>query len=594
MVDYFADLLAGKRSAKRKTDAELAVSGSWRLAKRKKQRRDWRRRVVASARVVELPNIPDVRDTVLLLPGYDPFAEADGYEFRPEAATAAIAWFHAHITHTKGAKARGPDPFILALWEQAFIGNLFGWFREGTNLRRYAEAFLGIGRGNGKTTLGAGLLNLVACCDNEPGAELYSAAADRAQSGLIKDTAAQMIRQDVELTRRARIMHSTIEYDDRAAIYRALSSEAGTKHGLNAHLVLIDELHAHKSRELRDVLVTSTGKREQPLVVYMTTSDYERISVCNEIWDHARRVRDGRVSDPAFLPALYEADLDDDMEDPAVWAKANPNLEGLHDQWSVPLWYMRRQCQRAVETPAYESQFKRWHLNIRTEASMRLVPSADWDSCSGHPVLSGPCFLGVDLSSTEDLTSYVGYWPETGAVVARFFIPSVGAVDREKRDRIPYTAWKREGHIELTEGNRVDYTVVRKRINEDRAAGWQVQDVGIDPWQSAHLMTDLQVDGFQVVAFPQGFREYNNPTKEVLRLLAIGGMSHGGNPILRYCAANVCAVTDSQGRIRPSKSGSSSTGRIDGFVALVMAVGRSMDTEPELGSVYDENELFVI
>ena len=154
---------------------------------------------------------------------------------------------------------------------------------------------------------------------------------------------------------------------------------------------------------------------------------------------------------------------------------------------------------------------------------MRLVPSADWDACPGHPVLSGPCFLGVDLSSTEDLTSYVGYWPETGAVIARFFIPSAGAVDREKRDRVPYTAWAREGHIELTEGNRVDYTVVRKRINEDRAAGWQVQDVGIDPWQSAHLMTDLQVDGFQVVAFPQGFREYNNPTKEVLRLLAIGG-----------------------------------------------------------------------
>ncbi len=595
MSEFFANLLDGEDGPRRKTDAELDASGSWRGAQRRKARKQWAAQLKAESRKpFRLPAIPDVRKTILKLPGYNPRRDAKGYTFRPARAEASINWFHRHVTHTKGPRARGPDPFILAEWEQAILANLFGWFRKGTDLRRYSEGFIGIGRGNGKTTLAAGILNLIALTDDQPGAELYSAAADREQARLIMQTAAQMIRQDSMMSKRARILHGTIEYDDGAARFRALSSEAGTKHGLNAHLVLIDELHAHKTRELRDVLVTSTGKRDQPLVLYFTTSDFERVSVCNEIWDHARRVRDGIVPDANFLPALWEAGDNDDWTSPATWAKANPNLEGLHSQWSIPLRYLERECARAQEIPAYESTFKRLHLNIRTESAERLVPMADYDRCSGHPVPTGPCFVGVDLSSTEDLTAVVFYFPDTGALIPLFFIPKAGAVEREKRDRVPYTAWARAGHVELTEGNRVDYTVVRKRINEKRAAGYAVQDVGIDPWQSAHLMTDLQVDGFRVVAFPQGFREYNNPTKEVLKLLATGELNHGGHPILRYCAANVTGITDSQGRIRPSKSASSSVGRIDGFVAMIMAVGRSMDQVPETGSVYDAAELFVI
>ena len=594
MADYFSKLLDGPTNPRRKTDAELRKGGSWRAAQRAKARRTWATRKKAAARTLRTPDIPDVRETILTLPGYDPWKDADGYTFDADRATFAVRWFHDRITHTKGPRARGPDPLILAGWQQAFVANLFGWMRDGTQLRRYAEAFLGIGRGNGKTTLAAGILLFVAMNDDEPGAELISAAADRSQARLIHSQAVQMIRQDVELSRRSRILHGSIEFDDGKASYLPLSSEAGTKHGLNVHLALIDELHAHKSRELRDVLVTSTGKREQPLVVYLTTSDFERVSVCNEIWDHSKRVREGIVKDPNFLPAIFEAGDDDDIHDPATWAKANPNLEGLHDQWSVPLRYLEREFTRAKSTPAYESTVKRVHLNIRTESASRLIPMVDWDACADHPITAGPCFVGVDLSSTEDLTAVVFYWPETGALVPLFFIPKAGAVEREKRDRVPYTAWAKAGHIELTEGNRVDYTVVRKRINEKRAAGWNVQDVGIDPWQSAHLMTDLQTDGFLVVAFPQGFREYNNPTKEILKLLATGKMAHGGHPILRYCAANVTALTDSQGRIRPSKSASTSVGRIDGFVAAVMAVGRSMDTEPDTGSVYDTEQLFVI
>ena len=594
MADYFTDLVDKPRAARRKTEAELDAAGSWRGVRRRKARRVWAERTRAADRVVPKVRIPDVRKTILELPGYDPWREAAGYTFRPARARAAIAWVHTHITHTKGPKAKAPDPFILARWEQAFMANLFGWYREGTELRRYAEAFLGVARGNGKTTFAAAILNFIAMNDEEPGAEYYSAAADVSQARLIRDQAAQMIRQDALLTDRSRIMHSMIEFDGGSGIFRALSSEAGTKHGLNAHLVLIDELHAHKNRDLRDVLVTSTGKRDQPLVIYFTTSDYERVSVCNEVWDHARKVRDGIVPDAAFLPAIWEADKDDDWTIEETWRKANPNLEGAHGETSVPLRYIRRECERAQEIPAYEAVFKRLHLNVRTEAETRLMPMTDWDLCAEHPILQGNYFAGVDLSSTEDLTSVVFYFPETGAIVPLFFIPKFGATAREKRDRVPYLAWEAGGHIELTPGNRVDYACVRRAINEFAAANPGLQDIGIDPWQSAHLMSDLQVDGFEVVAFPQGFREFNVPTKEVLKLAAEGKLAHGGQPVLRYCVSNVNAITDSQGRIRPSKSKSKSVGRIDGFVALVMAVGRSLDSDPEDASVYDTEPLFVI
>ncbi|MCI0344343.1 MAG: terminase large subunit, partial [Chloroflexi bacterium] len=339
------------------------------------------------------------------------------------AARAAITWIHQRLTHTRGEW--GLRPLELERWQQAIVANLFGW-KDRDGRRRYRSCLVAVPRKNGKTTLAGGLVNLVACLDEEPGAELYSAAADREQARLVYSAAAGMVRQDLELADRARIYHNSIVYDGGRSTYKVLSAEAGTKHGLNAHLVVVDELHAHRDRELVDVLVTSTGARRQPLVVYITTSDFDRPSICNETWDYMARVRDGVIEDPTALPAIWEAARSDDWTKRSTWKKANPNY-GV----SVKPEYLDREYRRAREVPAYENTFRRLHLNQRTEQDVRLIPLADWDRCAGPPDAIGPCYAGLDLSSTTDLSSLVLYFPQTHSVLPFFWVPGECAELRE-------------------------------------------------------------------------------------------------------------------------------------------------------------------
>jgi len=264
-------------------------------------------------------------DDLKLIPGYDPEATGGDYTFNEDRARIACWFFHQCLKHVKGAKAG--TALLLEPWQRAIVGNLFGWYRrDGT--RRYREAFVFVPRKNGKTTLAAGIMLYMMFMDGEPGAELYSAAADREQATLVYEQAKGMVLADPDFSRMCKI-YSTAKciYDEKTnSSYKAVSAEANTKHGYNSHCVIIDELHAHKDRELVDVLITSTGSRTQPLVLHVTTSDYQRESICNEKYEYACQVRDGIIDDPSFLPVIYEASIDDDWKDPEIWAKANPNL----------------------------------------------------------------------------------------------------------------------------------------------------------------------------------------------------------------------------------------------------------------------------
>ena len=261
------------------------------------------------------------------IPGYDPWSTAGpGHRFEVALARRAIAFFHDMLVFVEGERAG--EPFDLEPWQAAIVGNLFGWVDGRTGLRRYREALVFVARKNGKTSLAAGLALYLLLCDGEPGGQVYSAAAEQSQAALIFRHAMQMVAKRPELAARTRVYRAfkSIEVGETGSIFRALTADAQTKHGLSVHGAVIDELHAHPTRDLVDVLQTGTGSRRQPLTVHITTSDYERISICNEKHEYAKKVRDGALADASFLPVIYEASIEDPWDDPRTWLKANPNL----------------------------------------------------------------------------------------------------------------------------------------------------------------------------------------------------------------------------------------------------------------------------
>jgi phage terminase large subunit-like protein len=343
-----------------------------------------------------------------------------------------------------------------------------------------------------------------------------------------------------------------------------------------------------------DVLTTSTAARRQPLVVYITTADYSRPSVCNRVHDRASKVRDGIIADSSFLPVIYEAGIEDDWTDPAVWAAANPNL-GI----SVKLDYLQRECERAKNEPSYENTFKRLHLNIRTRQDVKAISEEAWRACADpidEALLAGrTCYGGLDLSTKIDLSAWVLVFPPTDEdprwrVLPRFYAPSDSAEKRERTDRVPYLTWARQGFLKLTEGNVVDYSFIEAQVLED-ARRFDLREVAYDPWNATATATRLQDQGATMVEFGQGYRSMAEPTKELERLIVAGELAHPANAVLDWMASNVMWEIDPAGNPKPSKR--KSTERIDGIVALVMGLGRAL-VQDNGASVYEDRGFIIL
>lgn len=524
-----------------------------------------------------------------ILPGYDPVATADACVFDADTATRYEQFIEGYCTHVKG-HLRG-QRIRLETWQKAVIWNLFGWQRpDGT--RRYREALLFVPRKNAKTTLSAAMALAVMYLDSEGGMDCYSTAADWEQAHLCFDILSGMVKQDGALASKAQIFKdSVVVGGDRS--YKVLTSKAGTKHGTNPHLVVNDELHAQKDGELTDAMETGMGARRQPLLIHATTSDYERPnSVCNQKYDYACKVRDGVIDDPTFLPIVYEATRDDDWTDERIWELANPNIDV-----SVSRDYLRRQCNKAKETPSYENTFKRLHLNIRTEQAERWLQLSVWDQCqvtrpSDAELATAPCWSGLDLANKRDISAWVRvYQLERGGEAVywlepMFWVPRDSAAMRDRADRVPYTAWARDGYLRLTDGETTDYGAIRRDVNE-AAATTMLQELAFDPWNAQHLAQQLGgEDGVPCVEFQQSIRNFNEPTKEFERRLMNRTLLHDGHPVLRWMASNVVTWTDSNNNLRPDKKRSSE--KIDGIVAAIMGLARAMNGERAKSGAYDE------
>lgn len=515
----------------------------------------------------------------------------DKYYFDDTAAKMAIEFIRL-LRHTKGEWAG--QPFELDDWQvKDIIEPLFGWKRHSDGTRRYRTAYIEVPRKNGKSTLAASIAALLLLADGEQGAEIYSAAADRDQARIVFEQAKQMIQSSPRLAKLTQPFKNTIMATKSKSVYRVLSADAPTKHGLNASGVVFDELHAQPNRELYDVMTTSVGARRQPVMFMITTAGYSRQSICWEMHEYARQILEGIIEDDTFLPVIYAADENDDWLDEKVWIKANPGLGK-----TIKLDYLRSEAKKAENVPAYQNTFRRLHLNQWVQQETRWLDMQAWDACD-EPVdpnlLQGAlCYGGLDLASTSDIASFVLCFPnepgdaEQYALLPFFWIPEENMIERARKDRVPYDAWVRDGLITATPGNVIDYDYIIRDI-EALGEVYNISEIAFDRWGASQISQTLDGAGFVMVGFGQGFASMSPPTKELMRLVLDGKLRHGKHPVLRWMADNLVVTTDAAGNMKPNKA--KSREKIDGIVAGVMALDRAIRHESKPMSVYEQRGL---
>jgi len=470
-------------------------------------------------------------------------------------------------------------PFKLRPWQKRFIRDLYD--PVGRDKRRLVRrAVLSIGRKNGKTTLLAALVlvHLVGP-ESTPNGEIYSAANDREQAAVCFRVAAQMVRADPELMTMLRIVDSTktIFCQRNGSFYRAISAEAGTKHGLNPTMVIYDELAQAKSRELYDVLDTAMGARSEPLFITISTQSNDPEHILSKLIDDALGGHD-----PSTICHLYAVPEEADIFDPKVWKLANPALGDFRSMADF-----KALAERAKRMPAEEPKFRNLFLNQRVAPYSTLISRAEWMECAGDAELMAgeAVYLGLDLSSTTDLTALVAVSAENGSRVrAWFWKPE--ALLREHSDRDfghgnqRYVEWKNGGWLETSPGRSIDPTVVALKVAE-LSQKYVIHGIAYDRWRMADLLREFdriglaaqEGEGSGLVLYPwgQGFRDMAPAIDALEREVIERTLQHPSSPVLNWNVANAVAVTDPAGNRKLDKD--EARFRIDGAVALAMAVG---------------------
>ncbi len=493
------------------------------------------------------------------------------------------------LKHTKG-KWRG-QPFELLPWQEAIIRNVFGTVKE-NGYRQYNTAYVEIPKKNGKSELAAGVALYMTCGDNEWGAEVYGCASDRQQASIVFDVAVDMVEQCPALKKRIKPVMSVkrLVYKPTNSFYQVLSAEAYTKHGLNVHAVIFDELHSQPNRELFDVMTKGSGDaRTQPLFFLITTAGTDRHSVCFEQHQKAEDILQGRKIDPTFYPVIYGASDDADWSSEDVWKKANPSLGHTIDIEKVRNAYLS-----AKDNPAEENIFRQLRLNQWVKQSTRWMQMEKWDACAfpvdERELLGRECYGGLDLSSSIDITAFVLVFPprndtEKYIFLPYFWIPEENMIRRVRRDHVPYDVWEKQGFLQTTEGDVIHYGFIENVI-DDLGKKFHIKEIAFDRWGAVQMVQNLEGLGFTVVPFGQGFKDMSPPTKRLMELVLEKNIAHGGHPVLRWMMDNIFVRTDPAGNIKPDKE--KSTEKIDGAVATIMGLDRAIRNEGSTGSVYDE------
>jgi len=529
-----------------------------------------------------------------------------GLWFDPKAATVAIRFIEM-LQHSKGEWAG--KPFELDPHQAFIIWCIFGW-KKSDGTRRFNVAFISEARKNGKSTLGAGVGLKLTIADNEPGAEVYSAATKRDQAKIVHNEAKNMVKKSPCLASLVETLRDVLYVHSTESMYRPLGADADTTDGLNVHGAIIDEVHAHKTRALWDVLETSTGSRRNPLLFCITTAGDagETESIYAELKAWTAKVLGCVLEDDSWFGIIYTLDEGDDWTDERNWIKANPNL-GV----SVKLDDLRRLAKKAMATPAAQANFRRKRLNQETESSTPWISvdaGSPWDKCNvgrfyGPAGLlpetiekfrNRPCWVGGDLSSIDDLTALAFAFPDDTGIdlLCLAWCPRENAIGRTRDKRVPYLAWAESGYIQLTEGNSVDYDAIRHAFRKARDEWqWDIRELAFDPANARYLLTKLrEEDGFldnQIVEHGQTTGFMNDPIGAMEKLILDAKLRHGGNPVLRWCVSNCVIYQDTGGRRRFDKKNRRE--KIDLAVAAAMAIGRAASASMDNRSYFESHSI---
>lgn len=499
---------------------------------------------------------------------------------RPDRAARIISFIE--LLTVPSGKGQGA-PFRLEPWQKDFIRDIYEP-HNGLGRRMVRRAILSVARKNGKTALIAGLVlaHLVGP-EAIPNGEIYSAANDREQAAQVFKVARQIIDADPELGRFVKIVPSTksITCPSNGSFYRAISAEAGTKHGLNPSVWIYDELAQAKTRDLYEVLDTSMGARDEPLGVVISTQSPDPQHILSLLID------DGlNAQDPTIVCHLHTVpDECENVFDPSVWKLANPALGTFRDMDDF-----RALADKAERNPVLESSFRNLYLNQRIDAQAPLITRSEWTACqTSTDLIDGEAiYLGLDLSASDDLTALVAISadPKDDRVKAWFWKPGDTLKEHARRDRAHYDVWAKEGWIDAPPGRTVDYSFVASRI-ADICKRYEVRGIAYDRWRIDFLLKELSAlglaayaasqdgaasgEGVRIVSFGQNFHDMAPAIDALAISVADRKFKHDGNPLLAMCFANAVAILDSAGNRKLDKSRSRL--RIDGAVATVMAKG---------------------
>jgi len=423
----------------------------------------------------------------------------------------------------------------------------------------------------------------------------------REQACLSHSEATRMVKASPFLRNKIGVFKNNLHIEATNSKFEPLGADADTMDGLNVHGVIIDELHAHKNRLMWDVLDTATGARTQPLIFAITTAGSSRETVCWEQHDYAQKILTGTLKDETFFAyiagmdiAEKEGDAEDDWTSEKTWRKANPNF-GI----SVKEDDLRRKCEKAKQSPASQNAFFRLHLNKWVQQIDRFIDITVWNEnhtgdIDERMLLGRRCYGGLDLSSVSDMSAWVMVFPDEDKVdiLARFWCPEDKLYDTSNKYKEHYQTWHRQGFLETTPGNAIDFAFIRGQIIED-AQKFQLIDMNIDRLFQAHqLAMELVGEGIAVVGMGMGYLSFAAPMKDFERRLLERKLNHGGNPVLRWMADNVAVSQDPAGNLKPNKA--ESQGKIDGIVSLVMALDRLSRSQAGNTSVYDERGLLTL
>ena len=504
-----------------------------------------------------------------------------GYRFDVAAAERACRFIEC-LPHIKGKW--GGTPIKLEPWQCFIVCVVFGWLRKDNGKRRFRTVYVEVPRKNAKSTLSSAIGLYMETADGEPGAEVYSAATTRDQAKIVFQDAQNMARKTPDLREHygLAVNAHNINVVSTGSKFEALSAEGETLDGLNIHCAIVDELHAHKTRAVWDVLNTGTGAREQSLIWAITTAGANKTGICYEVRDYLTKVLQAVVEDETFFGLIYTLDDGDEWTEPSSWRKANPNygVSVLPDD-------IERLAKQAMQTPAAVNNFLTKRLNVWVTADVGLFDMRAWAECE-KPGLKAedfagcPCWIAVDLGFVDDIAAVVKVFRKDGndgtelAAFGRYYLPEE-VVESSRNSQ--YSGWVRMGRITTTDGNVTD----TERIIDDLAddlARYDVRELSFDPYNKLALTNPMErrgVSAQQMREFPQSVVTMSPATEELMKAVLGRKLKHDGCPVLSWAMSNVVGHFDTKDNVYPRKERNEN--KIDPAIALIMAYSRATSDE---------------